>query len=123
MNANADNVSIAWVAVPVELSDGTTAVGRAEQVQLPTDAQPSRVGDHWIGVARAWTLHGDRAKALGALNQARRIAPQLTRYHSLVHETVHILAETDRRATDNLAGFARWVGVTLQTMRETEGWD
>ncbi|MGH3929039.1 MAG: helix-turn-helix domain-containing protein, partial [Pseudonocardiaceae bacterium] len=34
VNANAANVDIAWVAAPVELSDGTTAVGRAEQVQL-----------------------------------------------------------------------------------------
>lgn len=33
--------------------------------------------------------------------------------HPQVHETVHLLAETDRRATDSLAGFARWIGVTL----------
>jgi hypothetical protein len=39
--------------------------------------------------------------------------PQLTRYHPQVHETVHLFAETDRRATDSLAGFARWIGVTL----------
>ncbi|MGH3904293.1 MAG: hypothetical protein ACRDTE_08900 [Pseudonocardiaceae bacterium] len=113
VNANLDNVQIAWVAVPVELSDGTTAVGRAESVQLTPDAQPSRAGHHWIDVARAWTLHGDRTKALGALKEARRITPQQTRYHPQVHETVRILAETDRRATDTLAGFARWIGVTL----------
>jgi hypothetical protein len=79
----------------------------------PTETQPSRLGDHWINVARAWTLHGDRAKALSALKQARAITPQQTRYASSVHETVRILAETDRRATDTLAGFARWIGVTL----------
>lgn len=113
VKANAANVELDWVRMPVELSDGATAVSRVEQVQLPADAQPSRVGHHWIDVARAWTLHGDRAKALDALNKARRITPQQTRYHSQVHETVHILAETDRRATDSLAGFARWVGVHL----------
>ncbi|MGH3913377.1 MAG: helix-turn-helix domain-containing protein [Pseudonocardiaceae bacterium] len=113
VNANLENVDIAWVAVPVELSDGTTAIGRAEQVRLPSDAQPSRAGHHWIDVARAWTLHGDHAKALGALNEARRIAPQQTRYHSSVRETVYLLAEHDRRANDTLASFARWAGVSL----------
>ena len=101
------------MAVPIELSDGTSAVGRAEQVVLPADAQPSRAGNHWVNVARAWTLHGDRGNALGALHAARKIAPQQTRYHPSVHETVHLLAEHDRRATDTLAGFARWLGVPL----------
>jgi transcriptional regulator with XRE-family HTH domain len=113
MSASAENVQIHWVAVPVELTDGTTAVGRAEQIRLPDRTEPHRAGHHWVDVARAWTLHSDRAKALDALNQARRIAPQQTRYHPSVHETVHLLAETDRRATDSLAGFARWAGITL----------
>lgn len=39
--------------------------------------------------------------------------PQLTRYHPQVHETVYLLAETNRRATDSLAGFALWIGITL----------
>ena len=113
VNANAANVDIHYVSAPVQFSDGATAVTRAEQVRLSADTQPSRIGNHWINVARAWTLHGNRAKALGALKEARRITPQQTRYHSSVHETVRILAETDRRATDTLAGFARWIGVTL----------
>ncbi|MGH3928945.1 MAG: helix-turn-helix domain-containing protein [Pseudonocardiaceae bacterium] len=113
VNANAANVDIHYVRVPVELSDSTTAVGRAEQIHLPSDAQPSRVGHHWVDVARAWTLHGDRAKALNALNEARRIAPQQTRYHPSVRETVYLLAERDRRASDSLAGFARWAHITL----------
>lgn len=113
INASAANVEIHWVAVPVELSDGTTAAGRIARVQLPEDAEPFRVGHHWIDVARAWTLHGDRVKAFDALRQARQITPQQTRYHPTVHETVRILAETDRRATDTLASFARWLGMTL----------
>ncbi|MGH4017773.1 MAG: helix-turn-helix domain-containing protein [Pseudonocardiaceae bacterium] len=111
--ATPGNVGCYWVAAPVELTDGTTAVDRAGRVLLPDDEQPSRLGHHWVDVARAWTLHGDREKALDALNRARRIAPQLTRYHPTVHETVRILAETERRATDSLAGFARWIGVQL----------
>lgn len=105
INASPINVEIHWVAVPVELSDGTSAVGRAAQVHIPERTEPHREGHHWVDVARAWTLHGDRVKALESLNSARRVAPQLTRYHPQVHETVRILAETDRRATDSLAGF------------------
>ncbi|MGH3913375.1 MAG: hypothetical protein ACRDTC_08195, partial [Pseudonocardiaceae bacterium] len=107
------NADIHWVAVAVELTDGTTAVTRAEQIQLPVDEEPSRIGHHWVDLARAWTLHGDRAKALDSLKQARQISPQQTRYHPTVHETLHLLAETDRRANDTLAGFARWAGVHL----------
>lgn len=29
------------------------------------------------------------------------------------HETVRILAEHERRASDSLVGFARWIGVAL----------
>jgi hypothetical protein len=111
--ATVTNVDLHWVAVPIELTDGTTAVGRVGQVRNPEQDEPSRAGRCWIDVARAWTLHGGRTQALDTLNRARRIAPQLTHYHPQVHETVHLLAETDRRATDSLAGFDRWIGVTL----------
>ncbi len=107
---NADAIS---VVIPVELRDGTTAVARADSVHLADGYEPRRVGDHWVNVARAWVLHGDRAKALDALTKARHISPQQTRYHPSVRETVHTIAEQDRRVTDSLAGFARWAGITI----------
>ncbi|MBF6080554.1 helix-turn-helix transcriptional regulator [Nocardia cyriacigeorgica] len=105
------NVAIHRVAVPVELSDGTTAVTRASGVRLPSDTAPSRAGHYWIDLARAWLLHGDRNRALDSLQQARKIAPQLTRYHPQVHETVHALAISDSRSTHSLSHFAAWCGV------------
>ncbi|MCP2275219.1 hypothetical protein APR09_000766 [Nocardia amikacinitolerans] len=105
------NVDIHRVAVPVELADGTTAVTRAAKIQLPKGTAPSRSGHFWIDLSRAWLLHGDRRRALRALNEARRIAPQLTRYHPQVHETVHALAVSDARSTHSLANFAAWCGV------------
>ncbi|MEU2042153.1 helix-turn-helix domain-containing protein [Nocardia niwae] len=107
----AANVDIHRVAVPVELCDGTTAVSRADGIRLPADTAPSRSGHYWIDLSRAWLLHGDRRRALDSLNQARRIAPQLTRYHPQVHETVHALAARDARTTNSLANFAAWCGV------------
>ncbi|MFD7658461.1 helix-turn-helix domain-containing protein [Actinosynnema sp. NPDC059797] len=105
------NVDIHRVAVPVELADGTTAVTRAASVRLPATTAPSRSGHYWIDLSRAWLLHGDRRHALDALHQARRIAPQLTRYHPQVHDTVQTLAANDARATGSLAHFAAWCGV------------
>lgn len=51
-----------------------------------------------------------RAAALEAPHRARRICPLQTRYHPQVRETVATLADTDRRRTDSVAEFARWVG-------------
>ncbi|WP_063049285.1 helix-turn-helix domain-containing protein [Nocardia arthritidis] len=106
------NVEIHSVAVPVELSDGTTAVSRAERIRLPASVTPSRAGHHWIDVSRAWLLHGDKQRALTSLDQARRIAPGLTRNHPQVHETVRVLAHA-RRGTDSLARFAKWAKVKI----------
>lgn len=107
----AANVDIHRVAVPVELSDGTTAVTRAATIRLPAGTAPSRSGHYWIDLSRAWLLHGDRRRSLESLGEARRIAPQLTRYHPQVRETVHALAMSDARSTSTLANFAAWCGV------------
>lgn len=105
------NVAIYDVAVPVELADGTTAVTRAAQLRLSPHTAPSRVGHYWIDLSQAWLLHGDRRRALDSLQHARRIAPQLTRYHPQVHNTVHILAAQDARSTASLRNFAAWCGI------------
>lgn len=108
---NTANVRIHSVAAAVELGDGTTAVSRHRP--LPPWTMPSRLGHHYVDLARAWLLHGDRDKAFDSLHAARQAAPQLTRYHPQVRETLVVLAEHDRRRTDSLAGFARWAGIRL----------
>ncbi len=105
------NVVIHSVAAAVELGDGTTALARDRP--LPPDTMTSRLGHHRVDLARAWLLHGNRDKAFESLHAARQVAPQLTRYHPQVRETLVVLAEHDRRRTDSLAGFARWAGVRL----------
>ncbi|MGH4022579.1 MAG: helix-turn-helix domain-containing protein, partial [Pseudonocardiaceae bacterium] len=84
----APNVQIHSVAAAVEMHDGTTAVARDASNPLPPQTMRSRVAHHNIDLGRAWLLHGDHAKALDALNTARRTAPQQTRYHPMVAETV-----------------------------------
>lgn len=113
VRANLANVEFHSVAVPVEMSDGTTAVARAEAMHVDDQEESTRVGHHHIDVARAWMLHGNRERSLRSLQTARRVSPQQTRYHPSVRETLHAIAAADRRSSDSLAGFARWAGVTL----------
>lgn len=106
------NVAIWSVGLAVELSDGTKAVKRAESFAPPTTGVPKeRVGHHWIDLARGYLLHDDQQRCLAALQQARRTAPQQTRYHPMVAETVRTLARAERRRSDSLAGFVGWLGI------------
>ncbi len=106
------NVHIHSVAAAVEMQDGTTAVARDAHNPLPPGTMRSRIAHHHIDLSRAWLLHGDHTKALDALNSARRIAPQQTRYHPMVAETVLTLARVERRRSDTLSSFAAWLGIT-----------
>jgi transcriptional regulator with XRE-family HTH domain len=106
------NVAIWAVGLAVEAGDSTEAVKRAEGFVPPPTAPRERVGHHWIDLARGYLLHGDRHNALSSLMTARRTAPQQTRYHPMVAETVRTLARGDRRRSDSLSGFAAWMGVT-----------
>ncbi len=40
------------------------------------------------------------------------LAPQQTRYHPMVHETIRMLARHDRRRSSPVAGFATWCGIS-----------
>jgi transcriptional regulator with XRE-family HTH domain len=106
------NVAIWSVGLAVEAQDGTEAVKRAERFTPPPGAPRERVGHYWIDLARGWLLHGDRERALTALIKARHTAPQQTRYHPMVHETVRLLARQDRRRSSPVAGFATWCGIS-----------
>lgn len=105
------NVQIWSVGLAVEMLDGTEAVKRSEKVRLSTGTPRERAGHHYIDLARAYLLHGDREGAFSALQSARRIAPTQTRYHPMVHETVRALARQDARTTETLRGFAAWYGI------------
>ena len=106
------NAAIWGVGLATEMMDGTTAVARARDLVLPTGTQRERIGHHHIDLGRAWLLHGNRGKALEALNAARRIAPSQTRYHPMVHETTGQMIRDEARATESLRAFAAWCGLT-----------
>jgi transcriptional regulator with XRE-family HTH domain len=105
------NVRIHEVAVAVELSDGPEAIRRADGFEVPAHIPAERSSHHYIDLARGYLLNADRGRALESLQQARRLAPQQTRYHPMVRDTLISLARAERRSSRTLRGFAAWVGL------------
>lgn len=104
------NVAQHEVAVAVELEDGDEAVKRSRKVRLAPTVPSVRRGHHCIDLARGYVMAGDHAGALRYLQQARRIAPQQTRYHPMVRETTLAIVAA-RRAHEDLSLFASWLGL------------
>ncbi|WP_245614456.1 helix-turn-helix domain-containing protein [Actinokineospora inagensis] len=107
------NVGIHRVAVEMEAGDPEKAARDGFALRLPAGIAPPRAGHHWQDVARACLLAGDPTRSLVALNRARKVAPQQTRLHPAVRETLRGIAEAERRKSDSLASFAGWVGIRL----------
>jgi hypothetical protein len=104
------NVNIWSVGIAVEMMDGTEAVKRANTFILPGSAPRERIGHHWIDLARGYLLHGDHDRAVSTLVRAKQTAPQQTRYHPMVHETIRTLSRIKRRS-DPLTRLAAWANV------------
>jgi transcriptional regulator with XRE-family HTH domain len=113
MSFGTTNVAIHAAAVEMELGNHGAAIELAKRVNTPSDYPPDRIGHHHIDTARAQLLTGDNDGAMTSLLKARQIAPQKTRYHPSVRETVASLVHASRHAPDNLIGYATWVGVQL----------
>ncbi|MGV9415380.1 helix-turn-helix transcriptional regulator [Nocardia sp. NPDC003693] len=107
------NVAIHEHEIELEAGDPNRAAIEGAKLTYSADAPPTRIGHHWQDNARAWLLSGKPDRALAALNKARAAAPQQTRLHPSVRETVHGIASAQRRQNESLLGFASWLGATL----------
>ncbi|MFE3280961.1 helix-turn-helix domain-containing protein [Nocardia sp. NPDC059239] len=107
------NVEVHACAVELEAGDPGKAAKDGAALRLPSDMAAPRAGHHWQDNARAWLMSGKPDKALIALNKARAVAPQQTRLHPAVRETLHGIAAAQRRQSDSLLGFAAWLGAPL----------
>ncbi|MFG2405184.1 helix-turn-helix domain-containing protein [Streptomyces brevispora] len=105
------NVGVHAVAIASEMDDFGRAVELAKDVRIPSGWTRSRAGHHWmdLGRAHAWADHPEQA--LDCLQRARRIAPQQTRYHPTVRETVLALKRRERTRNNSLSQYAEWVGI------------
>ncbi|MFE9327058.1 helix-turn-helix domain-containing protein [Nocardia sp. NPDC052278] len=107
------NVEIHSHAVELEAGDPNKAAVEGDTLTYTPGAPPTRIAHHWQDNARAWLMSGKPDRALAALNKARAAAPQQTRLHPSVRETLSGIAMAQRRQTDSLLGFASWLGSTL----------
>ncbi|NUS73970.1 MAG: helix-turn-helix transcriptional regulator [Corynebacteriales bacterium] len=112
-NFGPGNVEIHRVAVELECGDPGKAARLGVKLRIPADVVGPRVGRHWQDVARGWAMVGEHGHALKALNQARKFAPQQTRYHPQVHETIRVIAGAQRRESGTVAHFAAWLGLKI----------
>jgi transcriptional regulator with XRE-family HTH domain len=115
------NVAIWSVALPVEMLHGAEAVDRAGQVNPflgtlipaatigPGRYSRERLSRHWIDVGRAYYYRADRDRALTAILQAERIAPQKTRINPAAREVVSHLLRSRRK--NDLVELALRMGV------------
>lgn len=104
------NVSQHEVSVAVELEEGAEAVKRGRATRLGATVPTSRRGHFYIDLARGYYLNGDYHRALHALQQARRIAPQQVRHHPMVRETALAIA-ANSRASEELTTLLAWLGL------------
>ncbi|MGW4633677.1 helix-turn-helix domain-containing protein [Nocardia sp. NPDC004415] len=107
------NVDIHAHAVELEAGDPHRAAINGAELTYGPAAPPTRVAHHWQDNARAWLMSGKPDRALAALNKARAAAPQQTRLHPSVRETLYGVAAVQRRQSESLLGFANWLGATL----------
>jgi len=91
------NTALWAVSLPVEMGRGKEAVTRAETVRLPQGYSRERHSHFHIDRGRAYFYNGQREQAVHAFLDAERLAPQATRMHAGVRETVGTMIRTQKR--------------------------
>ncbi|MDX3576017.1 helix-turn-helix transcriptional regulator [Streptomyces sp. FL07-04A] len=105
------NVAMHRMSAAVEMRRYDDALSQARTVRLPAGLATSRRAHFLIDQARAEMETGRTDAALTHLVEARRAAPEQTRYHPGARETISGLVHIARRTPDTLSQMAVWVGL------------
>jgi transcriptional regulator with XRE-family HTH domain len=105
------NVSMHRMSAAVEMGLYDTALTQARKIRLAPSVATSRRAHFLIDQARTEMETGHTDAALDHLVQARRAAPEQTRYHPGARETIRGLVHSARRTPDTLTYMASWVGL------------
>ncbi|MEU9152640.1 helix-turn-helix transcriptional regulator [Streptomyces sp. NPDC048417] len=105
------NVALHRMSAAVEMHQYDDALKQARKMKLPTQLATSRRAHFLIDRARAEMETGSTEKALEHLVDARRMAPEQTRYHPGARETITGLVHLSRRTPDTLNHMAAWIGL------------
>lgn len=105
------NVALHRMSAAVEMRHYGQALEQARTLALPSSLATSRRAHFLIDRGRAEMETGRTEQALASLVEARRAAPEQTRYHPGARETVSGLVHAARRAPETLSGMAAWIGL------------
>lgn len=105
------NVALHTMSAAVEMHQYDDALKQARKMKLPPQLATSRRAHFLIDRARAEMETGYTQKALEHLVDARRIAPEQTRYHPGARETITGLVHLSRRTPERLTYMASWIGL------------
>ncbi|MFE2469690.1 helix-turn-helix domain-containing protein [Streptomyces mirabilis] len=105
------NVALHKMSAAVEMGQYDAALTQARKIKLPTGLATSRRAHFLIDQARTEMETGHTDGALTSLLEARRLAPEQTRYHPAARETITGLVHLSRRTPDTLNFMAAWVGL------------
>jgi transcriptional regulator with XRE-family HTH domain len=111
LNFGPANVALHEMSAAVEMRQYGEALKQARKMRLPASMATSRRAHFYIDRARSEMETGRTEAALASLVEARRAAPEQTRYHPGARETISGLVHAARRAPETLSGMAAWVGL------------
>lgn len=110
LSFGAANVVLHTMSTDTEMRRFDAVLRRARTVR-PAAIPISRRARFLMDRARAEMETGRNEAALASLIEARRVAPEQTRYHPATRETISGLVHAARRTPETLSGMATWVGL------------
>ncbi|MEK2474151.1 helix-turn-helix domain-containing protein [Streptomyces noursei] len=105
------NVKLHRMSAAVEMRLYDDALGQAREIALPAGLATSRRAHYLIDRARSEAETGHAKRALASLVEARKAAPEQTRYHPGARETISSLVHQWRQTPNTLGNMAAWVGM------------
>lgn len=105
------NVSLHEMGAAITMRQFDDALRQARTMKLPAATLTSRRARFLVDRATVEMETGHSAAALRHLVEARRTAPEQTRYHPRTRETVSGLLHSARRTPDSLGHMAAWIGL------------
>ncbi|MFJ8602272.1 helix-turn-helix domain-containing protein [Streptomyces shenzhenensis] len=120
MSFGPTNIRIHEVHTLIDMGDTEQALARLSEWSPvsggewapPATTVGERSSHHFIDVASAKLAMGDRAGAFADLKQARKVAPNHTRFHPSVRETTAALLRMDSHPSNELSTFGSWAGTS-----------
>lgn len=105
------NTALHEMGAAITMKHFDDALGQAKAVKLPPSTLTSRRARFLVDRALAEMETGYTDASLRHLVEARKAAPEQTRYHPRTRETISGLLKTTRQAPDALVHMSAWVGL------------